>query len=275
MLFKKFFFAVVLALLMTSSQIADAEDYDWSQAPRIATKIELAGYIENGRRNGQKVFNLIITNSRIFDVFNEQPKYFAVAPLVTSREGHPESGQITFKIIEEYPGTRVANAYLNQFPDIAWKNLSDDERDLYSNALPIVNEANKRPSEREKMRYIYNEINKRSTYYDEEDNYMITGDNKRIKPFCTAIGVQINGKRGYNCQGYADAFYMIGRMCNLDVRRISGMLKGSSHQWNAIIFNDGESYCVDVQSGTRFCVNKKHMEEFGYWCEWDAIPNLQ
>ena len=49
-----------------------------------------------------------------------------------------------------------------------------------------------------------------------------------------------------NCQGYSDAFYMLGRMAGLNVRRIGGKFKGEFHVWNTITFEDGKTYCVDV-----------------------------
>ena len=111
--------------------------------------------------------------------------------------------------------------------------------------------------------------------YEEKEHLNNDGS---LKSFCTAIGVKIDDKRGYNCEGYADSFYMLGRMCNLDVRRIYGTAKGSDgqwggHAWNWITFSNGKSYCVDVTHG----IFKATYEDIknNHWCDWSVIPNLQ
>ncbi|MBO4779194.1 MAG: hypothetical protein J5497_01005, partial [Selenomonadaceae bacterium] len=156
-MFKRCLLAVIVALLvtMTSSQIVAAKDYDWSQAPRIGTKAEFARYIEEGRRKkGQTVFPMIITNELFVNTQAElnvlNQKLFldrlAGAPYAISDMYGNGTGRITYKITE-YPGTRVANAYLSRNQYKSWLELTNEEKQLYNIAVSIVDEANKCPSE--------------------------------------------------------------------------------------------------------------------------------
>ncbi|MBQ7703808.1 MAG: hypothetical protein IJT73_00020, partial [Selenomonadaceae bacterium] len=112
---------------------------------------------------------------------------------------------------------------------------------LYNIAVRIVNEANQRPTTLLKEHYIHETITERVTYY----NFKWTEKTPR---HCTAIGALIDGKA--NCQGYADAFYMLGRMLNLNVGKMSGYSNNGksteAHVWNTIEFGDGRYYGVDV-----------------------------
>ena len=252
---------------MLNVQIVAAEDYDWSKAPRIGTKAQLARYIENGRRKGQTVFRVILINGLKVD---NRDDFWNLAVCRTLNGNWTNYSDGTTRIIyeiTEYPGTRVANAYLSREPHMAWKNLIAEEQKLYNIAVGIVDKANKLSSEREKAKYIHDEICNRVKEFKDE--------NERNK---TAIGALIDGYA--QCQGFTDAFYMLGRMCGLNVGRIFGTDNGGGHAWNWITFNNGKSYCIDVVNGFNtkgtyiFCANKERMEKT-YWCNWDIIPNMQ
>ena len=269
---------MILGLLVMSSQIA-AADVDWNSVPHFNNKAELATYIENGRRRGQTEFNFVLTYNKVNN-YDELVKLSEelgnrIAPAQDSNSSVPRndldtpqwgSGRLTYIIKKEYPGVHVANAYLSRQQDIAWKNLDDEEKLLYSEALTIVNEANKRSSEVEKARYIHDEICKRIKKYQNE--------NERDK---TAVGALIDGYA--QCQGYSDAFYMLGRMCGLDVRIIGGSAidkngQWGSHQWNTITFNDGKTYFVDVTNGNLFKVTYEDIKQTHSW-DREIVPNLQ
>lgn len=59
----------------------------------------------------------------------------------------------------------------------------------------------------------------------------------------TCVGALLDGKA--NCQGYADAFYLLGTMAGLDIGRIFGDSDGNGHIWNTITL-EGQNYIVDV-----------------------------
>lgn len=266
---RKFFVVMIVAVLMLSSQIvAAAVPVDWNKASRIGTKAELARYVESERRNGETAFYVVLTDG----LKTEDHKEFlalAPAPHVDISWTYRNNGTayVTYRI-KEYPGTRVANAYLRG--DTDW--LSRDELKLYDIAVAIVDEAKKFSSPADKERYIYEIVCKRTTFYS-EDNM------KNLPNFVTAIGALVDGKA--NCQGYVDAFYMLGRMCGLNVGRIIG--NDDTHAWNWIEL-DGKIYCVDVTKGDTlidgvtsyvyFNAPLEIMRGEHVW-EWAVLPALQ
>ena len=131
----------------------------------------------------------------------------------------------------DYPGTKVANAYLKK--DTTWLNA--EEKRLYDEAVKIVNEAQKRKGIINQEVCIYETIMNGSDY--------LTGDMSNQPHFVTAYGVLLEHKA--NCQGYADAFYMLGRMMGWNVGRMSGTAGGGGHAWNWIEIN-GRKYFVDA-----------------------------
>ena len=271
---RKFFTAVILAVFMFSAQIAAAAD--WNIVKHCNTKAELARWIEDGRREGQKAFNFTLSNFKVDNreeliKFGEELVNKIAVTISGSELSVDEYGiygaRFIYTIKKEYPGTRVANAYLSRNKEQSWMNLTAEEQKLYNIAVGIVDEANKRNSEVEKARYIHDEICKRVYDYKNE--------NERNK---TAIGALIDHYS--QCQGYSDAFYMLGRMCGLNIGRIGGIADGNGHEWNWITFIDGKSYCIDVTLDDKrnshewflatFEVMKRH-----HSCDWSVIPNLQ
>ena len=254
---KRCLLAVIVALLVTSSQIAAAED--WSSVRNFNSKAELARWIEAGRRQGQTEFNFTLSNMTVTarEMSNE------IAVDAGGRLAEPDNGSYNYYTyyVNELPGTHVANAYRSGDTS----KLTAEELKLYNVAVEIVNEANKKyGTPRAKELYIHNEICRRASpirgdedrYYRNSNGDYLRDENghKRIKPFATAIGVLNNGYNGQgNCSGYSDAFYMLCRMLNLNVVRVGGsQIGGNPHAWNAITFSgfkafdDGKIYFVDV-----------------------------
>ena len=283
---RKFFAAVIIAVFVLSLQVVQAEEQiDWSSVPQFATKAEVAAYIENGRRQGQTDFYFVLTSVKISDdkekgikeilALNEEfINEIALAP-IGNLSGEYGTSHFLYEIVTEYPGNRVANAYLSGNA----QGLTADEMQLYNVAVSIVSEANKSSSPLERELYLYKELCNRCTYYDEKILFTEDGNPKRL---FTAIGALIDGKA--NCSGFADAFYMLGRMCGLNVSRIGGTVKENGkpekHGWNTITFGDGKAYCVDVTNGSSmknlylFNAPLKIMKNT-HRCNWSLIPNLQ
>lgn len=241
---KKIFIA---AILMTFAifQVAFAANFnipvDWSKVKKISSKSDLAQYLEQSKRNGQTMIPVILTNGLKVDL--EEFLQLCPSSLVsTTAKPVYNDGQnirIIYEVID-YPGTKVANAYLSGDTS----KLNQDELKLYNVAVKIVNEAKKLKGWANQEMYIYNEIARRTNYF--------TDTNMQNQPrFVTAIGALVDGKA--NCQGYSDAFYMLGRMMGWEVGRMSGTVGGGAHMWNTITFNAGKAaektYCVDVTFG--------------------------
>lgn len=232
---KRCLLALVAVFIMTTAQIAAAADWNWSTVTRVNNLTDLAKYIETERQAGKTVIPAILTEGLTVsgsDFLNLCPSS-VVNQKIISNNGREICVEYT---LMDYPGTKVANAYLSG--STLW--LTPEEKQLYAEAVTIVNEANKNTTWIGRELYIYQEIMKRSQYMNDD---MSNGQER----FTTAMGVLLDGKA--NCQGYADAFYMLGRMCGLNVGRMSGKAGGGGHQWNTITFPDGKTYFVDVTWG--------------------------
>lgn len=275
-MFRKFLAAVILAVFILSSQIAAAANVDWSKVPKFNTKDELADYIEYWRIEGYKKFYFTFPSVKIH---NEQERkdfqweICCIAPATSvflEEDGGFGTGRFIYTIIKDYPetpGSRVSNAYLSRNQHQSWMNLTAEEQKLYNIAVGIVDEAKKRSSEVEKARYIHDEICRMVYNYKDE--------NDRNK---TAIGALIDHYA--QCQGYSDAFYMLGRMAGFKVRRIGGKLNGNYHTWNTITLKNGKTYCVDVtiddgRNSHEYFLATLEVMKRNYEHNWSAIPNLQ
>ncbi len=131
-----------------------------------------------------------------------------------------------------YPGTRVADAYL--YNDTS--SLTAEEKKLYDIAESIVEEAKKLRDDLEAELYIHDKICEYATYYSEPIR-------ENLPRYCTALGVFLDGTA--NCQGYADAFYMLSTMYGFEAGKISGKTAEGPHVWNTIEYKN-DWYCVDV-----------------------------
>ena len=229
---KKFFVTVIVGLLVMSSQIFSAAYVDWSRAPRISSIPDFVSYINRERRNGETSFNVVLTNG--IKISQEDFLYLVPSVIVFPPKIYSNNGLNMFVTysIKEGPSARVLRAYRTNNTN----SLTADEIQLYNEAVNIVNEAKKRNGYYNQELYIYTEIMRRAQYHDETDK-------SNIPSFLTAKGAIVDGQA--NCQGYSDAFYLLGNMMGWNV----GKMGGDNHVWNTIEFGDGKVYCVDVTWG--------------------------
>ena len=249
---RKFFAiaAFVSAFLIQSVVIAAAaNNINWNDAPKIGSRAELAAYLRNCVRNLQTNVPVIFTN----ELRSEDNEFFTSAYLNSDllayriqctvfKEGDKKSRALYQ--LEYYPGTKIVYAYRTNNPGI----LTADEKRLYNLATQIVNEAKMQPTALRRELFIHDAITSRATYYN--DFKKMTND-KAMPRFVTAFGALLDGRA--NCQGYSDAFYMLGTMCGFDVGKINGVThsdtnpaQSENHMWNTIRFDNGKTYFVDV-----------------------------
>ena len=112
----KNFFIVAIFLSFANCQIAFAANWnipvDWSKVQKISSKSDLAKYLENKKRNGQNIIPVILTNGLTITSkeFLELCPSSLVDPHIISNDG--QNIRVIYETTE-YPGTKVANAYLN------------------------------------------------------------------------------------------------------------------------------------------------------------------
>ena len=147
------------------------------------------------------------------------------------------SRRLFYSEITYYPGYRVLNKWrMNDFSD-----MSETDWALYNTAQEIVSRAQSETNDTLSLeKYLHDEIARRTVYY--------TNGNSELERKDTALGVLLDGSA--DCDGYADAFYLLGNMAGFTVRLVNGTTDNATaenpyHMWNEIYLND-QWYAVDV-----------------------------
>ncbi len=231
---RKFIFAVMLILVTSIQNIAGAANFnniDWKNAPRFNSKAEFFKYIKECEKNCKTEIAVIFTNGLLVNV-DEFLKVSTNSQYVNITWLNEKPVKALYET-GIYPGAKVEYAYRTGNTSI----LSADEKKLYNVAVQIVNEAKKQPTPLQKELFLHEKITQKVSYYTAQTN-------SKAPRHCTAIGALIDGRA--NCQGYVDAFYMLGRMAGLNVGKMTGVANNTPHAWNSITFGDGRIYAVDV-----------------------------
>lgn len=248
---RRFIFAAVFFLVTFAQNLAFAvnqSDFDWSGAPTVSSNEELIDYVLRCKKNFQTEIPVIFAKGTNIDpdAFKNSGLNFDLSVYRGMYITFSVNNQISRVVyqLEYYPGAKVAYAYRTNNPSI----LTADEKKLYNLAVKIVNEAKTQPTALRRELFIHDAITSRSTYYNDTEKMR---NNKSMPRFVTASGALIDGRA--NCQGYSDAFYMLGTMCGFNVGKIRGTIhsdtdsvQSEGHSWNTIKFDNGKTYFVDV-----------------------------
>ncbi len=140
--------------------------------------------------------------------------------------------QITY-----YPGTRIADAYASG--DLS--GLTAEERQTLEKAQQVVQQAVSESKTNLILELkLHDWICANVSYTTADTDFTQLSDAPRA---LTAVGALLDGQA--NCQGYSDAFYLLGTMAGLHVDRMSGFAGEDRHMWNTIEL-DGRWLVVDV-----------------------------
>ena len=118
--------------------------------------------------------------------------------------------------------------------------LDAEELEVYETAKEIASQAlSAGPTMVDIERYIHDKICEMTDYTLSD----YTPQDVNFTRYDTAVGVLKYGQA--ECDGYSDAFFLIGRLAGLTVGFLHGQGGGGGHLWNTI-FLDGGWYFVDV-----------------------------
>ena len=198
--------------------IEDAAPYLRQQQEQFAERV--AFYV--GEKTDQNFYNSLqnyIIHQHAF------PTYYITTRLV-------ELDKIVY-----YPGDRIYNA---------WKTgdtstLSQQEQETLTLALSVVEQARAQTNtDLELQIWLHDLLCKQVTY--ESPNMDVDRADYLNLTELSCIGAMLEGRA--NCQGYTDAFALLGRLAGFEVSKLFGDT-GGGHTWN-IIKLDGLWYIVDV-----------------------------
>ena len=195
---------------------------------QFATMDDAAEYLRECAEIGQPEIELSLVN---LDQLLQEPNWMQRVRTLTMQynvdlEWNTSTGWL--KVTPEYyPGAKVAAAVLTGDES----RLTDEERQLRDQALSIVRAAQAQSSTTLELEMALHD------WLCANVNYEAMPEVRETMPrVCMATGALLDGRA--NCQGYADAFYLLGRLAGLNVRCQDGIdSDGLEHRWNVIELN--------------------------------------
>lgn len=136
-----------------------------------------------------------------------------------------------------YPGDRIYEAYING--DLS--SLTEQEQQVLDLALELIEQAKEQTeTDAQLLLWIHDWICNQVVY--ESPNMDVRRQDYLELTELTCVGVMLEGKA--NCQGYTDAFALLGRLAGFEVDKLFGNA-GEGHTWN-IVKLDGLWYIADI-----------------------------
>lgn len=137
-----------------------------------------------------------------------------------------------------YPGQRIVWAWESgDFSD-----LTEEEQQTYEKAMELVEQAKAETEDAYELELWLHDWICDNVVYDSPHTYVNPEDFVGLDEL-TCVGALLNGT--VNCQGYTDAFYLLGTLAGLEVHKVFGTNGEEGHCWNAVRL-DGRLYTVDV-----------------------------
>ena len=136
-----------------------------------------------------------------------------------------------------YPADRILAAWKNNTVE----DLSADEQKVLALALETVEQAKAETDDPYELEFWLHDWLCAQVVYESPDMEVSIRDYIQLRQL-SCIGAMLDGNA--NCQGYADAFYLLGNLAGLEVTRLMGDA-GGGHIWNMIRLED-QWYLVDV-----------------------------
>ncbi len=150
---------------------------------------------------------------------------------------YEEEKQVTIQVTTYYQGEIILDAWENGDTS----ELTDLQKEVLDAALEVVEQANAETgNDLELEKWLHDWLCRR-VEYDSPNMDVNTVEFVALRQL-NCIGAILDGRA--NCQGYTDAFYLLGNLAGLDVGIIFGDA-GGGHMWNSIKL-DGKRYIVDV-----------------------------
>lgn len=156
--------------------------------------------------------------------------------------------------IQYYQGYKIAQAWEIEMVDYF---LTDEEKRTLAAAQEMVDEAERySQSPYQTALNLHDGLVRRVTYESK-------GGKEDWDSRDTAVGALLNGRA--ECDGYADAFYLLCTLAGIPVGFQYGQADGGLHQWNLIFF-DGWWYHVDVTYDDLNRTDNREMCTYRYFC---------
>lgn len=156
--------------------------------------------------------------------------------------------------VEYRPSVAILRAYKSG----KTSSLTSEEKQVLDIAKGIVKQAKQQKGALAQERFIHDEIIRRVDYVSHDG--ISENDRKRMHG---CVGALLDGRA--NCQGFSDAFYLLGSMLGMNVRIMNNTFQNKdAHTWNAIEVN-GKWYMVDVTYDNDSAVFDEKVPHYAYF----------
>lgn len=146
---------------------------------------------------------------------------------------------VPYRSITFTPTYRVCHTILKAYRANSTAGLTSEEKQVLETAKAIVAKAKKAGGFLQQELYIHDELIRRVVY--ESHDSKSREERQRLH---SCIGALVDGRA--NCQGFAEAFWLLGSMLGMEVRLMANVPSSPTpHEWNAIRI-DGRWLMVDV-----------------------------
>jgi len=203
--------------------------------PHFETLADAAGYIHQQRENLTRQYSFCIGEAP-GKQFQMAMQNYVQYHIGTSSYLEPNK-QVNVYAYEYHDSQRIL--YAHETGDMSL--LSEEEQKVLDLALALVEEAKSQTESDLEMEVWLHDWLCRQVVYESPDMDVESKDYLALRQL-SCVGAMLDGK--CNCQGYADAFYLLGNLAGLDVEKLTGET-GEGHIWNLIRL-DGLWYLVDV-----------------------------
>ena len=225
-------------------QLAEYPEYN---IPHFAEPQEAIEYLKNITDPIEDI-TVIVRNMH---PFYENTVYWNVA--VQQGMGY-QFGEVTYDAENHamyvkpsyYPGQRIVWAWQND----DFSDLTQEELQTYEMAMDLVEQAKEETEDIFELELWLHDWICDNVVYDSPVTYVNPEDYVGLQEL-TCVGALLN--RTANCQGYTDAFYLLGTLAGLEVCKVFGNTGGEGHCWNAVRL-DGRLYTVDVTFNDNYWV---------------------
>lgn len=217
-------------------QITVFPDY---AAPHVATLEDARAFLRQRKEELAQTITCYIsdmpdyvTRSTIDDVL------YNYVPYMASTLRYDEYDKELYIEPVYYPSERILYAWRTGDTSV----LSEEEAAVMAQALDLVAQAQASSEDPlEVERWLFDWLGENVDYETYNKDIPAEVFVQLRQPTC--IGALVDGLA--NCQGYADAFYLLGTMAGFDVCKIGGEIYSGAHAWNGIML-DGKLYMVDA-----------------------------
>lgn len=163
--------------------------------------------------------------------------------------------------VNYYPGERMVYAWRTGDDSL----LSQEEKEVLELSVSLVEQAKGEcETALELEQWLYDFLC-RNVVYESPDMDVPDEEYLQLRQL-NCLGALVDGKA--NCQGYTDAFYLLGTLAGLDVCKMTGVAE-EPHCWNGVTI-DGKLYITDVTFGDLDIVEDGAVNYINFNCGHDA-----